>query len=174
MLFLLKIITKQQASHSSLVKLWFLSKYSHSQVVMTMRWAILSWVSYWMHLLCRHIIYWLKKINYWLEMSLGTLSVCIVALVFIFTSRLRFASSSSIVEMLHNRYCNDLVKNVRKLEKIDYKYHKLHLDLNFLQTCQYSNVFQSLCNLSYKLTIFFSLQHLPKNTVKRRNQYKED
>ena len=70
-----------------------------------------------------------------MEMSLGTLSVRIVALVFIFTSRLRFASGLSIVEMLRNKYGNGFVKNVRKLEKIDYKYHKVQLDLDFLQTC---------------------------------------
>ena len=68
-------------------------------------------------------------------MSLGTLSVRIVALVFIFTSRLRFASGLSIYDMLRNKYGNGFVKSVRKLEKIGYKYHKVQLDLDFLQTC---------------------------------------
>ena len=49
-------------------------------------------------------------------MSLGTMSVCVVALVFIFIARLRFPPGLSIVEMLRNRYGTDLVKNVRKLE----------------------------------------------------------
>ena len=61
-------------------------------------------------------------------------------LVFIFIARLKFASGLSIVEVLHNRYGTNLVKNVRKLEKIDYKYCRLQLDLDFLQTCQHSNV----------------------------------
>ena len=73
-------------------------------------------------------------------MSLGTISVCVAALVFIFIARLRFPSGFSIVEVLRSRYGTDLVKNVRKLEKIDYKYRKLHLDLNFLQSCEHSNV----------------------------------
>ena len=73
-------------------------------------------------------------------MSLGTISVRVIALVFIFIARLRFPSGLSIFEVLHNRYPTDLVKNVRKLEKIDYKYRKLQLDLDFLQTCQHSNV----------------------------------
>ena len=34
----------------------------------------------------------------------------------------------------------NLVKNVRKLEKSDYKYCELQLDLDFLQTSQHSNV----------------------------------
>ena len=42
--------------------------------------------------------------------------------------------------MLSNRYGTDLVRNVRKLEKIDYEYPKLQLDLDFLQTCQHSIV----------------------------------
>ena len=51
--------------------------------------------------------------------------------------------------MLRNKYGTDLVKNIRKLEKIDYKYHKLQLDLNFLQNCQHSNVIPKL--LRFKL-----------------------
>ena len=73
-------------------------------------------------------------------MSLGTVSVRVVSLVFIFITRLRFPSGLSIVEVLRKRYGTDLVKNVRKLEKIDYKYRKLQLDLDFLQSCQHSNV----------------------------------
>ena len=73
-------------------------------------------------------------------MSLGTMSVRVVALVFIFIARLRFPSGLSIAEVLRNRYGTDVVKNVRKLEKIDDKYCKLQLDLDFLQTCPQSNV----------------------------------
>ena len=72
-------------------------------------------------------------------MSLGTMNVTVIALVFIFIARLRFISRVSIVEVLRNRYGAELVKNVRKLEKIDYKYCKLHHDLDFLQTCEHSN-----------------------------------
>ena len=82
-----------------------------------------------------------------MEISLGTMSFHIVALVF----RVRFASSLSIVKVLRNGYGNGLVKDVRKLEEIDYNYHKLQLDLDFLQTCQYRNVFQNFCNLSWQI-----------------------
>ena len=58
-------------------------------------------------------------------MSLGTTGVCVIALVFICIARTRFLSGLSIVEVLSNRYVTDLVKNVRKLEKIDNKYRKL-------------------------------------------------
>ena len=73
-------------------------------------------------------------------MSLGTINVRLVALVFTFISRLRFPSGLSIIEVLRNRYGANLVKNVRKLEKIDYKYLKLQRDLDFLQSCQHSNI----------------------------------
>ena len=79
-------------------------------------------------------------------MSLGTMSVHIVMLVFIFISRLRFTSTLSIVEVLPNKYGNGLVKDVRELDKIDYK---LQLDLDFLQTCQYNNVIPKF--LQFKL-----------------------
>ena len=58
-------------------------------------------------------------------MSFGTASVYVIALVFIFIARLRFPSGLSIVEVLRNRYGTNLVKNVRKFDKIDCKYHKL-------------------------------------------------
>ena len=68
-------------------------------------------------------------------MSLKTMSVCVAALAFIFIARLRFPAGFSVVEVLRNRYGCDLVKNVGKLEKNDYKYCKLQPDLDFLQTC---------------------------------------
>ena len=52
-------------------------------------------------------------------MSLGTASVRVIVLVFIFIARRRFPSGLSIVEVLCNRYGTNLVKNVRKLDKID-------------------------------------------------------
>ena len=55
-------------------------------------------------------------------MSLKTMSVCVAALAFIFIARLIFPAGFSIVEVLRNRYGCDLVKNVGKLEKNDYKY----------------------------------------------------
>ena len=86
---------------------------------------------------------------------MGTTSICIAALVFIFVARLRFTSGLSIVETLRNRYGTDLVKNIRKMEKTDYKYRKLQLDLNFLQNCQHSNFISKFCNLSWQIEIYY-------------------
>ena len=63
--------------------------------------------------------------------------------------QLRFPSGLSIAEVLLNGHGTDLVKNLRKLEKIDYKYCKLHLNLDFLQTCQHSKVIPKF--LQFKL-----------------------
>ena len=40
---------------------------------------------------------------YWLEMSFGTVTICVVMLVVIFRGRLRFPCDASIVGVLHNR-----------------------------------------------------------------------
>ena len=56
---------------------------------------------------------------------MGTTGVCVIVLVFTCIARTRFSSGLSIVEVLSIRYGTYLVKNVRKLEKIDNKYRKL-------------------------------------------------
>ena len=62
----------------------------------------------------------------------------------------RNPSGLSIVEVLRNRYGANLDKDVRKLEKTSNQYGKLQLDLDFLQTCQHSNVIPKC--LQFKLT----------------------
>ena len=64
----------------------------------------------------------------------------IVALVFLFLVRCRFPAKKSIIDILRKRYGEILVKNVRKLEKLDFKHKKATLDLDFLQSCKNQNV----------------------------------
>ena len=68
----------------------------------------------------------------------GTLRI--ITLVFLFLVRCRFPTQFSIVSILRKRYGEDLVKSVRKLEKLDFKHKKAQLDLEFLQTCKRNNV----------------------------------
>ena len=63
-----------------------------------------------------------------------TLFVC--TLVFIFIKRLRFPSNKSIDDVISSRYSIDTLKKIRKFEKLDFKYRKSLLDLNFLQKCK--------------------------------------
>ena len=64
----------------------------------------------------------------------------IISFVFLFLVRLRFPSNLSIIQVLRNRYGDDVVKLVRNFEKLDFKYRKVLLDLDFLDTCVKNNV----------------------------------
>ena len=55
-------------------------------------------------------------------MSLGTVTLRVIALVFMFVVRSRFPVKHSIVNVLRKRYGKILVKNVRKFEKYEFKY----------------------------------------------------
>ena len=67
-----------------------------------------------------------------------------LALVFMFIVRLRFPSRLSLLQVIRNRYGGTALKLVRKFEKVDFKYCKGGLDLNFLQTCRRFNVIPKL------------------------------
>ena len=73
-------------------------------------------------------------------MSLGKVTLRVIALVFMFVARTRFPVKHSIVNILRKRYGKILVKNVRKFEKYDFKYKKAILDLDFLLTCKEKNI----------------------------------
>ena len=59
-----------------------------------------------------------------------------LALVFMFLIRLRFPKNLSLIQVIHKRYGNTVVKQVRRFEKLDFKHRKAALDLQFLKTCQ--------------------------------------
>ena len=55
-------------------------------------------------------------------MSLGSTTLRIAMVVLLFLARIRFPAHNSLVGTLHKRYGQDLVKEVRDLEKLDFKY----------------------------------------------------
>ena len=61
-------------------------------------------------------------------------------LVFLFLARLRFPRNESIASIVRKRYSGEILKTIRKLEKVDYKLRKAKLDINFLIKCQQENV----------------------------------
>ena len=69
-------------------------------------------------------------------MVLGTGKLRVVASVFIFVPRIRFPVKHSIVNVLLNCYGDNLVKSVRKFEKIDIKFKESIFDLEVLLTCK--------------------------------------
>ena len=73
-------------------------------------------------------------------MSLETVTLRVIAPVFMFVARARFPVKYSIVNVLWKRYGKVLVKNVIKFEKYDFKYKKAILDLDFLMTCKEKNI----------------------------------
>ena len=69
-------------------------------------------------------------------MPLGLSTFPIITYIFLFPARLRFPAQDSIVKILRRRYGYVLVKKVRKFGKVDFKYRKPLLDLEFLQSCK--------------------------------------
>ena len=74
-------------------------------------------------------------------MALGSTALRIATLVFLFIARIRLAGSYSLIGALRKRYGRDLVKEVRTLEKLDFKHKKPMLDLGFLISCRKNSVF---------------------------------
>ena len=52
------------------------------------------------------------------------LLIRVISLVFLFLVRCRFPTQFSIISILRKRYGENLVKSVRKLEKLDFKHKK--------------------------------------------------
>ena len=55
-----------------------------------------------------------------LIISLGTVTLRVIELMFMFLVRTRFPDNHSIVNVLRKRYGKILVKNVRQFEKYDF------------------------------------------------------
>ena len=54
--------------------------------------------------------------------------------------RLRFPSEKSVGEVICKRYNYNIVKQIRKLERLDYKTRKNEVDLEFLKSCQHNQL----------------------------------
>ena len=66
--------------------------------------------------------------------------VRVLSLVFLFIVHLKFPSQKSVAEVIRKR-CNDnIVKQICKFEKLDYKIRKNEADLEFLTSCQHNQL----------------------------------
>ena len=63
----------------------------------------------------------------------------VATLVFLFLRRLRFPTSTSIPNVIKERYGREILKVIRKFEKVDFKFKKETLDLDFLYYCSNNN-----------------------------------
>ena len=59
-----------------------------------------------------------------LIMAFGSTALRISTLLFLFIARIRFPATLSLIGDLRTRYGRDLVKEVRTLEKLDFKHEK--------------------------------------------------
>ena len=60
--------------------------------------------------------------------------------IFLFSAREQFTKSKSVFEVIRSRYSENVVKRIRKLERLDYRLRKAELDLQFLCKCEDCNV----------------------------------
>ena len=59
---------------------------------------------------------------------------------FLFLARIRFPKNESISSIVQKRYSGEVLKAIRKFEKVDYKLRKAKLDISFLVKCQNENI----------------------------------
>ena len=57
-----------------------------------------------------------------------------VSIIFLFLVCLRFPKHLSTIKVLRKRYGDVIVRKVREFEKLDFKYRKVLLDIDFLNT----------------------------------------
>ena len=61
------------------------------------------------------------------------------SIIFLFLVCLRFPNHLSTIQVIRKRCGEDIVKKVRQCEKLDLKYRKMLLDLDFLDNCLKNN-----------------------------------
>ena len=93
-------------------------------------------------------------------------------LVFMFLIWLGFLKNLSLIQVIHKRYGNTVVKLVRRFEKLDFKHQKAALDLQFLKTCQEFKVASKFLQFSVandSLKAISDLPNMHKTVAARRN-----
>ena len=68
--------------------------------------------------------------------------VCLrlAVLVFLFLARIRFSKNESISSIVRKRHSGEILKAIRKFQKVDYKLKKEKLDISFLFKCRNENI----------------------------------
>ena len=64
----------------------------------------------------------------------------VFTLACLFVIQLRFPPTKSIASIIRERYGYAALKDIRRLEKINFKKRKIQLDINFLETCKDAEV----------------------------------
>lgn len=61
--------------------------------------------------------------------------IYVLILVFLFITRIKFPSNKLISQEITSRYGRDVLRTIRKFEKLNFKRRKRELDLDFLTKC---------------------------------------
>jgi hypothetical protein len=59
---------------------------------------------------------------------------------YLFITHIRFPKTKSLHEVIRERYGEETVKLIRRMERVDFKRKKTQLDLDFLLECQNRNI----------------------------------
>ena len=89
-----------------------------------------------------------------------------VSIIFLFLVCLRFPRHLSTIKVLRKRYGDVIVRKVREFEKLDFKYRKVLLDIDFLNTCFKNNIILKFVQFRV------SNKNLRNSTVYRQCQIK--
>ena len=69
-----------------------------------------------------------------------TMFLRVAVLVFLFLARIRFPKNESISSIVRKRYSGEVLKAIRKFEKVDYKLRKTKLNISFSVKFQNENI----------------------------------
>ena len=95
----------------------------------------------------------------------------VAVLVFIFLARIRFPKNESISSIVRKRYSGEVLKVIRKFEKVDYKLRKAKLDISFLVKCQNENIipnFLKFCLANKNLQSSVTYKNVNKVSYKQK------
>ena len=95
----------------------------------------------------------------------------VAVLVFLFLARIRFPKNESISSIVRKRYSGEVLKAIRKFEKVDYELRKAKLDISFLVKCQNENIiptFLSFVWLTKTYKILLPTKNVNKVSYKQK------
>ena len=97
---------------------------------------------------------------------------------FRFLARIRFPKNESIWSIVRERYSREVLKAIRKFEKVDYKLRKVKLDISFLIKCQNENIIPNFLkfrlankNLQNSFTYRKYQKNLLQTEIGNKNSY---
>ena len=93
-----------------------------------------------------------------------------VSILFLFLVRVPFPRHLLTIKVLRKRYGDVIVRKVREFEKLDFKYRKVLLDIDFLNTCLKNNVmpkFVQFCVFKKDLRISTAYRHCQIKLLKQ-------